>query len=307
MSEKEGRVRVVGHGRQKKGTDIAADILIYGICLFFVILCIYPFYYVILYSISDPNKAAAGLILLPKGFSLETFQGIFMLNDIPHAFLISVLRSVIGTSLTVAGSSFFAYLVTNRRMFGRKFIYRFVILTMYLNAGLIPWYMTMKLYHLQNNFLLYILPGIITAYYVILIKTYIEQLPQELEESAKIDGAGIFTIYGKIVFPLSKPIIATIAVYAIVGQWNAWTDNYFLVSDARLQTLQMVLYNYLNQANRFQNMTGAALDSMAAVSMITPTSIKMCVTVIVVIPIMCVYPFLQRYFVKGIMMGAVKG
>ena len=294
--------------KRKRGVGSRiADLLIYMICFLFMILCIYPFYYVIIYSISDPNQAAPGLVLLPKGFSLETFKGIFMLNDIPGAFLISVARSLIGTVFTIAGSSFFAYLVTNQKMFARRFLYRFVILTMYLNAGLIPWYMTMKAYGLRNSFWLYVVPGIVTAYYVILIKTYMEQLPKELEESAKIDGAGIFTIFARIIFPLSKPIIATIAVYAIVGQWNAWTDNYFLVTDAKLQTLQMVLYNYLNQANRFQNMSSAALDSAAAVSMITPTSVKMCITVIVVIPIMCVYPFLQRYFVKGIMMGAVKG
>lgn len=294
--------------KRKRGVGSRiADLLIYMICFLFMILCIYPFYYVIIYSISDPNQAASGLVLLPKGFSLETFKGIFMLNDIPGAFLISVARSLIGTVFTIAGSSFFAYLVTNQKMFARRFLYRFVILTMYLNAGLIPWYMTMKAYGLRNSFWLYVVPGIVTAYYVILIKTYMEQLPKELEESAKIDGAGIFTIFARIIFPLSKPIIATIAVYAIVGQWNAWTDNYFLVTDAKLQTLQMVLYNYLNQANRFQNMSSAALDSAAAVSMITPTSVKMCITVIVVIPIMCVYPFLQRYFVKGIMMGAVKG
>ena len=261
-----------GVKKKKSAGDAIADFLIYLVCLLFIILCIYPFYYIMIYSISDPNQAATGMVLLPK-----------------------------------AGSSFFAYLVTNQKMFGRKFVYRFVILTMYINAGLIPWYMTMRLYGLQNSFLLYVVPGIVTAYYVILIKTYMEQLPKELEESAKIDGAGIFTIFARIIFPLSKPIIATIAVYAIVGHWNSWTDNYFLVTDARLQTLQMVLYNYLNQANRFQNMSSSALDSSAAVSMITPTSIKMCITVIVVIPIMCVYPFLQRYFVKGIMMGAVKG
>lgn len=292
--------------KQGMGSKIA-DIAIYVVCGLFMLLCIYPFYYVIIYSISDPNQASSGLLFLPKGFSLATFKGIFMLNDIPSAFVVSVARSVIGTVLTLIGSSFFAYLVTNQKMFARKFIYRFVILTMFLNAGLIPWYMTMKAYGLQNSFLLYVVPGIITAYYVILIKTYMEQLPKELEESAQIDGAGIFTIFGKIIMPLSKPIIATIAVYAVVGQWNSWTDNYFLVTDNKLQTLQMVLYNYMNQANRFQNMSSSAMDSSAAVSMITPTSIKMCITVIVGVPIMCVYPFLQRYFVKGIMMGAVKG
>lgn len=293
--------------KEKNVKDRVADVLIYAVCLAFMIMCVYPFYYVIIYSISDPNQAASGLVLLPKGLSLVSFKAIFQTNNIPGAFGISVARSLIGTLLTVVGSSFFAYLVTNEKMFARKFIYRFVILTMYLNAGLIPWYMTMKMYGLQNNFLLYVLPGFVTAYYVILIKTYMEQLPKELEESAKIDGAGLFTIFWKIILPLSKPIIATIAVYAVVGQWNAWTDNYFLVTDSKLQTLQMILYNYLNQANRFQSMSSSSLDSAAAASMITPTSLKMCVTAIVVVPIMCVYPFLQKYFVKGIMMGAVKG
>lgn len=293
---------------EKKSTaSKVADVCIYIVLAIFTLMCVYPFYYIIIYSISDANQAASGLYLLPKGFSLETFRGIFRLNDIPQAMLISVSRSILGALIAIIGSSFFAYLVTNSKMIARKFIYRLVVLTMYLNAGLIPWYMTMKAYGLQNNYLLYILPGLVTAYYVILIKTYIESLPKELEESALIDGAGIFTRYFKIIMPLSKPIIATIAVYAIVGQWNAWTDNYFLVSDSKLQTLQMILYNYLNQANRFQQMSSSAMDSSAAVSMITPTSVKMCVTVVVVIPIMCVYPFLQRYFVKGIMMGAVKG
>ena len=293
--------------KNRSAASKAMSVVLYVILTIFAFLCIYPFYYIIIYSISDANQAASGLFLLPKGFSLETYKGLFLLNDIPQALIISVSRSILGAIIAIVGSSFFAYLVTNQKMIGRRFVYRFVVLTMYLNAGLIPWYMTMKAYGLQNNFLLYILPGLVIAYYVILIKTYIESLPRELEESALIDGAGIFTRYLRIVMPLSKPIIATIAVYAVVGQWNAWTDNYFLISDARLQTLQMILYNYLNQANRFQQMSSSAMDASAAASMITPTSVKMCVTVVVVIPIMCVYPFLQRYFVKGIMMGAVKG
>ena len=281
--------------------------VIYGICALLTIICIYPFYYVFIYSISDPGLAQKGLFLLPAGFSLDTYKGIFMLNDIPNAFLVSVARTILATLLTIGGSSFFAYLVTNQKMYCRKFVYRFVILTMYLNAGLIPWYMTMKAYHLQNNFLLYILPGIVTAYYVILLKTYMESLPKELEESARMDGAGIFTVFARIVFPLSKPIVATIAVYSLVGQWNQWTDNYFLVSDTKLQTLQMVLYNYLNQANRFQGMSSSAIDASSVMNTITPTSVKMCITMVVVIPILFVYPFLQKYFVKGIMLGAVKG
>lgn len=292
--------------KKKREKITAFDVFNVILNILLMIICIYPFYYVIIYSISVPNEATSGLFLLPKGFSLDTYRGIFGLNDIPRAFLVSVSRTVLATILTIACSSFFSFLVTKKEMKGRKIVYRFVIITMYLNAGLIPWYLTMKAYGLKNNFLLYILPSAITAFYVILIKTYLESLPKELEESAKIDGAGIFTIFGKIIFPLSKPIIATIGVYSLVGQWNQWTDNYFLVSDAKLQTLQMILYNYLNSASRYSGMTSNAISS-TALTTITGTSIKMCITVIVVLPIMFVYPFLQRYFVKGIMMGAVKG
>lgn len=292
---------------KRSRADKTADVIIYLICILLMAVCIYPFYYVIIYSISDPAQAARGIFLLPRGFNLDTYKGILKLNDIPGAYVVSIARTFLGTGITILFSSFFAYLVTNQKMYYRKFVYRFVIITMYINAGLIPWYLTMKLYHLQNNFLLYILPGSVSAYYVILLKTYMESLPRELEESAKMDGAGMFTIFGKIVFPLSKPIVATVGVFSMVGQWNQWQDNYFLVTDAKLQTLQMVLYNYLNQANRFQSMSSSAIDASAVTSSITPTSVKMCITVLVVLPIMCVYPFLQRYFVKGIMMGAVKG
>ncbi len=292
--------------KKSKG-DRIGDFFIYTICILFMIVCIYPFYYVIIYSISDPAQALKGIFLLPRGFSMETYRQLLRTNDIGSAYMVSIARTFFGTLLTIACSSFFAYLVTNQKMYFRKVIYRFVIITMYINAGLIPWYMVMKAYHLQNNFLLYILPGAVNAYYIVLIKTYMESLPKELEESAKIDGAGMFRIYGQIIFPLCKPIIATIGVFSVVGQWNQWTDNYFLVTSAKLQTLQMVLYNYLNQANRFTNMSGNSADAAAIAATITPTSIKMCITVLVVLPIMCVYPFLQRYFVKGIMMGAVKG
>lgn len=291
---------------ESAGSKIA-NFFIYLFCILLLIACVYPFYYVLIYSLSEPKQAPGRVFFWPVGFNINTYLGIFKLNDIPQAFMVSVLRAVTGTVLTIGCSSFFAYLVTKEEMRFRKVLYRVVVISMYINAGLIPWYLTMKAYGLQNNFLLYILPGAVTAYYVILIKTYIESLPKELEESATIDGAGTFRTFRSIIFPLSKPIVATVGVYSLVGQWNQWTDNYFLVSNEKLQTLQMVLYNYLNQANRFNKMAGSSVDPNALVNMITPTAVKMCITVIAVVPILFVYPFLQRYFVKGIMIGAVKG
>lgn len=279
-----------------------------NITLFIILgfLCLYPFYYVIIYSISNPAQAN-NVILLPKGFSLETYKALFRTNDIFNAFWISTARTVLGTCITIICTSFLAYLVTQKAMYFRKLVYRFVIITMYLNAGIIPWYLTMKSYGLKDNFLLYIIPSAISAYYMILIKTYIESLPPALEESAMIDGAGYITIFARIIFPLAKPIIATVAIYAAVGQWNTWSDNFFLVNDAKLQTLQMILYNYLQSAQTLSNATTQDILSGGTVVKITPMAIKMCITVIATAPILFVYPFLQKYFVKGIMIGAVKG
>ncbi len=275
----------------------------------FTLMCIYPFYYVIIYSISDPAESAVkGVFLLPLKLSFSTYASIFQRGDLAEAYFISISRTVLATILCVVCSSMFAYLVTQKEMIVRKLVYRFVIVTMYLNVGLIPWYLTMKAYGFKNSFLLYIIPGAVNAFYMILVKTFIEQLPASMEESASMDGAGFFTIFFKIIMPLSKPIIATISVYCAVGAWNTWTDNFFLVSNSHLQTVQMILYNYLNNAqtlaDSMRNSTAAGTVKMPA---ITPQSVQMAIIVISVVPILMVYPFLQKYFAKGIMMGAVKG
>ncbi len=226
------------------------QIVIYIVVTIFVILCVYPFYYLIIYSLSDPTLAAKGIYLLPKGFTFSIYQRIFEKTNFGHAFLISASRTVINTGLCILGSSLFAYLVTKEDMIGRKFVYRFVVITMYIGAGLIPYYITMKAYHLKDTYFLYIIPGIINAFYVILIKTFIEQIPPSLEESAEMDGAGFLRTYASIIMPLSKPIIATVAVYAAVGAWNSWQDNYLLVQNPKLQTVQLILYNCINDAQR---------------------------------------------------------
>ncbi len=284
------------------------DIFNYIFLGLFMCICIYPFYYVVIYSFSNPVMDMQKVIFWPVGFSLATYKGIFQLNDIFQAFFISASRTVMGTGTTLFCTSLFAYIITKNELYFRKIIYRFLIITMYLNAGLIPWYLTMKAYGLQNNFLLYVLGGALPAFYVILIKTYIESLPVSIEESAMIDGAGYLKTYSQIILPLSKPILATIAVYTAVGQWNSWNDNYFLVTNSRLNTIQLVLYNYLNQANSFQaNMTTNDVTARGVQNLITPQTVRMCITVIATVPILFTYPFMQKFYVKGIMMGAVKG
>ncbi|WP_309120509.1 carbohydrate ABC transporter permease [Paenibacillus sp.] len=287
--------------------DLTFDTINYLVLALLVIVTIYPFYYIFIYSISDSIEAQKGVYLWPAGFSLEAYRTTIGLPGIADSAIVSLSRTVLGTIVTVFCCSFFAYLITKDEMPFRKYIYRFVLVTMYFNAGFIPWYLTMKAYGFQNNFLLYIIPSALSAFNVILIKTFIEQLPASLEESAKIDGAGYFKIYTSVIFPLSMPIIATIAVFAAVGQWNTWFDNFFLVENPKLQTLQLVLYNFLNQSSNLSNMTTEQLNRGDLVRTLTPQSIRMTITMLVTLPIVLVYPLLQRYFVKGIMLGAVKG
>ncbi|MFF2093992.1 carbohydrate ABC transporter permease [Paenibacillus sp. NPDC058174] len=276
----------------------------------FMLLCIYPFYYIFINSISSPDAIIQGVYFYPKGLTLDTYVQLFQSDNIINAFLISASRAVIGTFATVMACSFFSYLITKREMFARSFVYRFVIITMYLNAGLIPWYITMRGLGLKDNYLLYILPTIISAYFIILIKTYMESLPVVLEESAMMDGAGYLRIFISIILPVCMPILATVAVFHAVNQWNSWTDNYFLVSNPKLQTLQLILLNYLRQAESMASDANRQLITSAAGITgfrVSSASVRLAITMIVTLPIMMVYPFMQRYFVKGIMMGAVKG
>lgn len=283
------------------------DIFNYLLLTLFALLCTYPFYYVFIYSISDPAKVVQGIFLLPAGFKLETYQNILSLPYIKNSFFISSARTVVGTLLTVVCCSFFSYLLTKDKMLFRKLVYRVLVITLYINAGLIPWYITMKMLQMDNNFLLYVLPTAVSGFFVILIKTYIEQLPSALEESAMIDGAGYLTLFWRVIFPLCMPIVATVAIFASVGQWNTWMDNYFLVRDSSLKTLQLTLYEFLNSASSFTNMDPSSITKNAQDIKMTPESIKMSITMIVTFPILLVYPLMQRYFVKGIMLGAIKG
>lgn len=288
----------------KNGVFNFFNYTIFGILAF---LCIFPFYYVIVYSLSDPTLASQGLVLWPKGFTLINYETIFKLNDIFNALFVSIAKTLLGTGITIFCCSFFAYLVSHQNMRYRKFVYRFVVFTMYFNAGIIPWYLTMKGVGLKDNFLLYILPTAVVAYYIILIKTSIEQIPPALEESARIDGAGYVKCFFYIVAPVSKPIIATIALFAAVAQWSSWFDNFILISNHKLDTLQIILYRYLNSAQNLANMSALDLSRGAAAKAVTPFSIQVTITVVTVLPILIVYPMLQKYFVKGIMVGAVKG
>lgn len=287
-------------------------VLNYLLLLAVTLICIYPFWYIVIYTFSDASLADVNPpVFLPRGFSLANYKDIFTLDGFFHSMGVSALRTVVGTALSVLACSFLGYLFTKDEMPGKKFLYRFLILTMYINGGLISTYIVIKSYGLLNNFWVYVIPMLISAYNIVLIKTYVEQLPASLEESARLDGAGYVTVFTKIILPLSKPIIATVAVFVAVGHWNSWFDNHIYTRGSEdLTTLQYLLYNYLNEAQRLadqikntSNMNGVS-QMMTSIS---PKGVRMTITVLASLPIFLVYPFMQKYFVKGIMVGAVKG
>jgi len=216
----------------------------------------------------------------------------------------------LGTLGTLMGSAFLGFMFTQEKMWARKFWYRFVMVTMYFNAGLIPWFLTMNNLGLTNNFLAYVVPTIVQPFNIILVKTYIENIPKELQEAAEIDGAGILRVFWQVMLPITKPILATITIFAAVGQWNSFQDTLLLMTNEKLFTLQFILYRYINQASSLSALikntsSTQMLQSLATAQ--TATSVRMTVSVIVVIPILCVYPFFQKYIVKGVMIGSVKG
>lgn len=272
----------------------------------FAFLCVYPLCFIFINSISGADAVVRGVYILPEDFSLEFYKSLLQMPNIPNSIVVSVARTVLGTALTVICSSFLGYMVTQSELPMRKWVYRFVVATMYFNAGLIPWYILMVNLGLKNNFLLYILPSAVGAYYVVLSKTYIESIPASVEESAKIDGAGVLTIYARLILPMSMPIIACLIVFCAVNQWNAWSDNFYLVSDPKLSTLQYQLY--MNLANESSNVTNTtSSSSLLRSKATTELGLRYALSMLTVLPIILVYPFMQKYFVKGIMLGAVKG
>lgn len=283
-------------------------IVIFSILAF---LCAYPFYYLIINSISANDLSANGQVIwYPKGIHFQNYIDVFKISGIGTAALVSLARTVIGTICTVLASAYLGFMFTQQKMWARKFWYRFIVLTMYFSAGLIPMYMTMKSLHLLNTFWVYIIPAIVVPFNVIMVKTYVESIPPALQEAAEVDGAGTMTIFWKIILPTSKPILGTIAIWAAVGQWNSFQDTLIYITDQKLYSLQYLLYTYLNQASSLAALVKASGGTAAVANLATtqtPTSIRMTISVIVVLPILFIYPIFQKSFTQGIMIGSVKG
>ena len=307
------QIQATHNKKHYTGGDVVFSIINYAIFGLFTLICVYPFYYLIINTISANDLSANGSInFIPQQIHFQNYIDVLQLSGLGTSALISLARTVLGTACTVFASAFLGFMFTQESLWRRKVWYRMVVVSMYFNAGLIPMYMTMYNLHLSKTFWVYIIPAIVQPFNIILVKTFMESLPPALQEAAEIDGAGVFRIFWQIILPTSTPILATIAIFAAVGQWNSFQDTLIYVTDQKLYSLQYLLYTYINQADSLatlmrNNAGGTAINTASLATQQTPTSIRMTVSVIVVLPILFVYPIFQRYFVKGIMIGSVKG
>ncbi|HEY0826836.1 MAG TPA: carbohydrate ABC transporter permease [Bacilli bacterium] len=284
------------------------DISIGTIFIFVCFLTIYPFLYAMAYSFSNGKSVMLQRVVFwPIDFTLENYRTVFINNTIISAFMVSVIKTVTGTLLSLAVIATAAYSVSKKHLIAKKYILLFIVIPMYVGGGLLPFYITIYHLGLMNNFLVYILPGAFSGLFMFLVKVYYESLPSEVEESAKIDGAGDLRVFLMIFIPLSTPVYATVALFVGVGQWNAWFDAMLFMNNAKLHPLQFLLQNILREAEVTTFAQVAALSSPGAVKQTSVETLRMATLMVATFPILFIYPFFQKYFIKGIALGAVKG
>jgi putative aldouronate transport system permease protein len=295
---------------RKTKSDIIFYIINTIVMTFVVVTTLYPFLNTLAVSFNDGmDSLRGGITLLPREFTWQNYINIFSTGTLPHAFLISVIRTVLTTAVNIVLTVMLAYTLSRRDFVLRKFITIIFVMTMYFNAGLIPGFLLIKNLGMYDSFWVYVIPGMISAFNVIVVRTYIESLPESIIESCRIDGAGDFTICYRIVFPLTIPAIAVIGLFVAVGSWNSWFDTLLYCSaDQNLSTLQFELQKILSAtfALQGQTMAEAYASSYSQVATTTPASIQASATIVTMVPILCVYPLVQRYFVGGLVIGGVK-
>ena len=286
--------------KSRKKTSVADKVFVTLNTLFmimFVIITLYPVLNTLAISLNDGTDALrGGIYLLPRKFTWKNYITVLQKDNLIMGAYITVARTVIGTALALFANAILAFIVSRKRFMFKKQLSLFWVITMYVNGGMIPTFLLFKTLHLTNSFWVYVIPGMFSAFNMLVIRTYMNGISDSLEESAQLDGAGYTTIFLKIISPLCKPVYATVALFVAVGQWNSWFD-------ANLTTLQYELMKLLssvtNQGNSVEAMKNAA-------GSVTPTSVRAAATILTMLPIICLYPFLQRYFVTGLTIGGVK-
>lgn len=290
--------------RTKK--DIFFDTLIGIFMVLFVIVTLYPILNTLAVSFNDGlDTVRGGIYLLPRMFTLKNYQTVLSDPELKQAAIVSVARTALGTVISVFCASLLAFIVSRKEYIFKKQLTIMYIITMYVGGGMIPVYILFKYLHLFDNFLVYIIPGAVGAFNMIIIRTFINGLPDSLAESAKIDGAGDFRIFFQIILPLCTPVLATVALFEAVGQWNGWFDAMLYNGNSpNLVTLQYKLMKLLSSTTTMASNNQDIMKHQAAT--VTPMSIRAAITIVTALPIVCLYPFLQKYFVTGLTIGGVK-
>lgn len=291
--------------RTKKANRATAfDYILLLFFVFMIVITLYPFLNVLAISFNDPMDTMRNVnFIIPRKFTLSNYVYIFTENDLFTPLLMSVARTLVGTALGVLCTAMLAYVLSRKDFYFNKLFTVLFIITMYVSGGMIPEYLLLtRTLKMSNSFWVYIIPGIIWVYNVILMRSFIDGLPPALQEAARIDGANDFTIWLKVILPLCTPVLATVALFVAVGQWNSFMDTYLYARD--LPTLQYVLYEIMEQATIQIDPHAANVDQLA--NSVSPLSVRMAITIVATVPILIVYPFLQKYFVGGMTLGAVK-
>ncbi len=287
--------------------DKIIDAIIVFFMLIVVIVMLYPLWNTLITSFNDAKDSIKGsLYLWPRKWTLFNYQSVFKTDKVYNAFLVSVARTVLSTALNVLFSGMLAYVLSRKEFVFRKFLTTFMVMTMYVNAGLIPQYFLYRSLGLIDSFWVYILPSLVGAFNVIVIRTYINSLPASLVESAKIDGASELRTYFSIIFPLCMPVLATVALWVAVGAWNSWFDSFIFAPKQNLSTLQYEMMKILSSSMQSGvRQPDYLAESQTSRNMVTPNSLRAAMTMVATVPILCVYPFLQKYFVT-VNIGSVK-
>ena len=293
------------HKRKKSLSDWIFVICNTIFMIAFVIITLYPVLNTLAISFNDGTDALrGGIYLIPRKFTLKNYSTVLQKDNLITGAIVTVARTVIGTILALISNAILAFVVSRKNFLFKKQLSLFWVITMYVNGGLIPTFLLYKGLHLTNSFWVYVIPGMVNAFNMLVIRTYMNGLPDSLEESAQLDGAGYTTIFLKIISPLCKPVYATVALFVAVGQWNSWFDAmlYNRMSD-KLTTLQYELMKLLSSVTNQGTSAEAMKNSTGTV---TPTSVRAAATILTMLPIICIYPFLQQYFVAGLTLGGVK-
>jgi len=291
--------------KNKLGTTF--DVFNIAILLLFSLLTAYPLWFCIINSFNDGMDAMkGGIYLWPRIFSINNYKAVFSDSSILKAFGISASRVLIGTPLHVFFTAMVAYPMSKNWLLGRKFYMTLGTITLFFSGGLIPTFLNIRNLGLYDNYLVYIIPGMFGFYHMLIFVSFFKGIPSSIEESAKIDGAGDFYIFVRIILPLSTPVLATIALFCGVSYWNDYFTAVIYIRNPNLIPIQTYLYRIIAQGNTAQ-MMDRIQAGVGSGNLISAQTVKYATMVVVIIPIICVYPFLQKYFVKGIMIGSLKG